>query len=307
MVGTTNSVISDDFIQNIASKMAKLVSNLTNNLAYNLKLSQDPNSPTYVNNKNKLFKDKWTDASNNYKDAPLKLSLAEKNYFHYNKGASTEDGDALYNMTIIDRFAGTAQELRQNSIEKQQEFMANLTQALKQYQGEMLFAERTEQLLQIRQEENADLTKKLDMYNRILQTSERKVVYETKSTTSLYTYRRVMLFIYYAAIVCYIIFSNFISDKLYLKKSIWVIIIIISLIPLILNLLIKWIMIIGDVIAYWFSKRPHKDMYADIKDGTYNNDMGKSTNITYPGSSPVAPVNPIPAFTNTRPILTATT
>ena len=90
---------------------------------------------------------------------------------------------------IFDRFANNASELQQNSIEKQQEFMADLTQSLKQYQGQKLFAERTLQLLNVREEENADLLNKIDMYNRIMQTNERKVVYEIRDTTNQYHYR----------------------------------------------------------------------------------------------------------------------
>jgi hypothetical protein len=218
----------------------------------------------YRNKKAQALQRKWTDASNNYRDAPYELSYAEKKFYDYNNGDT--GGEDVYNLTIIDRFANTAAELKKNSIEKQQEFMANLSQALKQYQAENLFAVRTGELLETRQKENADLIKKLEMYNRILQTSERKVIYEIKDSTSQYTYRRVMLFLYYAAIICYILFGNFIPDKLYINKSIWIILIIVSVIPIILNLVIKWVFIIGDVFMYWFGERPYKDVYADLGD-----------------------------------------
>ncbi len=127
-----------------------------------------------------------------------------------------------------------------------------------------MFSERTVQLLQVRQKENADLLKKMEMYERILQTSERKVVYEVKDADSLHTWRRGMLFLYYSAIVCYIIFGNFIPDKLYNNKSVWLIIVIVSLIPIILNLVIKWIFIIFSVLGYWFNELPHKDIYSEL-------------------------------------------
>ena len=98
----------------------------------------------------------------------------------------------------------------------------------------------------------------------MVKTNERKVVYEDNDTEGLYTYRRVLLFLYYSAIVIYIIFSNFIPDKLYLKYSVWIIIIIVSIIPIILNMLMKWVFVIGDVIYYWFKEIPHKDVYIDL-------------------------------------------
>lgn len=254
----------DNIFKSFVSKLTTLANSLSSDIVN--QITNPPGSPVYKSRQDVILKQKFVDASNNYRDAPYELSLAEKNYYVYNKGGNPGEGNDIYNMLIIDRFATTAEELKKNSIEKQQEFMASITQNIKQYQGIMLTANRTEQLLKVREKENADLIKKLDMYNRILQTSERKVDYELKDTVSLHTYRRVMLFLYYSAIVCYIIFSNFIPDKLYVNKSIWLIIVIASLIPIILNLLIKWIFIIGDVLAYWFKDRPHKDIYADLNE-----------------------------------------
>ena len=261
MVDATDSSGNSSFAANLANKVSSIATRLANGIMD--KILNPPGSPSYISKKNSQLKRRWENAQLNLKDAPFELSLSEKNYYDYNDGK--DGGNAKYNMMIFDRFAKTADELQQNSIEKQQEFMADLTQSLKQYQGQKLFAERTLQLLNIREEENADLLNKIEMYNRIMQTNERKVVYEIRDTTSQHTYRRIMLFLYYAAIICYIIFSNFIPDKLYVNKSIWLVIIIACLIPIILNLIIKWVLIIMDVLAYWFNTRPHKDMYADLK------------------------------------------
>jgi len=250
--------------QNYLTGMISKISSLANKLSSKVadKLLNPPGSPVYNNRRNDELQKIWTDASNNYKNAPFELSLAEKNFYEFNNGQP--DGPDIYNMTIIDRFANTANDLKNNSIDKQQEFMANLTENLKQYQGEKLYSERTVQLFQVRQQENADLLKKIDMYNRILQTSERKVVYEVNDTTSLHTWRRVMLFLYYSALVSYIIFGNFIPDKLYLNKIVWLILVIVSLVPIILNLVIKWIFIIGSLIGYWLKEPPHKDVYSEL-------------------------------------------
>lgn len=257
----TPFVLSNDFIAALTAKITSLANSLSTSVVD--KVLNPAGSPGYINKRNIELKNKWTDASNNYKTAPFQLSLAEKNYYEYNDGKP--NGASIYEGTIIDRFANNAEDLKKNSIEKQQEFMTDISQTLKQYQGVNLTSIRTTQLLKVRQDENDNLKKKLEMYDRILQTSERKVVYEINDTTGLHTWRRAMLFIYYALIVCYIIFGNFIPDKLYLNKTVWLIIVIVSLVPIILNLVIKWIFVIGSVLAYWFKERPYKDVYADIK------------------------------------------
>ena len=73
-----------------------------------------------------------------------------------------------------------------------------------------------------------------------------------------------MMFIYYAAIIGYIIFGNFIPDQLYLKYTVWLILIIVSIIPIILNIVIKWLFIFYDLLSYWFGELPHKDVYIDL-------------------------------------------
>lgn len=259
-MSTNSPLIEESKLTIISNKVSGLIQRLSTNLATIL---EGDTSANYKSNKKIILMRKWTDASNNYKNAPLELSLAEKQYYEYNSGEP--NGNDIYNSLIIDRFANNAEDLKKNSIQKQQEFMTDITQILKQYQGEKLTAIRTKQLLKIRQTENENLKKKMEMYNRILQTSERKVVYEINNTTSLHTWRRALLFIYYAAIICYIIFSNFIPDKMYLNKTNWLIIVIISLIPFILNLVIKWIFVIFNVLAYWFKERPYKDIYADLR------------------------------------------
>ena len=142
--------------------------------------------------------------------------------------------------------------------------MIELSQNLKQYKTDTNALERNKQLLATRQKEQRDLIKNINILDRIVKTNERKVVYEEKDTEGLYTYRRILLFFYYSAIVGYIIFANFIPDKLYMKYSVWLVIIIAAVIPIILNILIKWIFIIGDVVYYWAKDIPHKDVYIDL-------------------------------------------
>ena len=201
------------------------------------------------------------------KNDPLDLSVAEKNLYLYNSGSggsgigSGEDG---YNNVILARFSTTADELKKNSIEKQQQFMLELSRVLKQYEVDVLSFEKTKILLKTRQQENQDLKKKIDMFDRIVKTNERKFVYENENTGGLFTYRRILLFFYYSALVVYIIFGNFIPDKLYLNYSVWAIVVIVAILPIILNMFIKWIFIILDVISYWFKEIPHKDVYIDL-------------------------------------------
>jgi hypothetical protein len=219
-------------------------------------------SECYKKKQNTLLKKILDDNQKIATNIPLELSQAEKNYYVYNGGLV--GGEQVYDKLIIDRFATTAQEFKQNSINKQQQFMADLLQSIKQYQAGLIFQTQMANLLKLRQSEQDDLKKNVNYYQKILNTSERKVVYENKNSDNLYMYRRVMIFLYYAGLVCFIIFGNFIPDKLYAKWSVWLVIVIVAAIPIILNMIIMWIFIIYDTASYWFSELPHKDVYNNL-------------------------------------------
>jgi hypothetical protein len=206
---------------------------------------------------NALFK-KLNAKKKIYANAPIELSRAEKNLYVFNKGET--GGNDIYNNLIIGRFAQTAGQFKQNSIDKQQQFMASIIQSIKQYQSGIVFMNQMKNLVDLRQAEQDDLIKKINYYQTVLHTSERKFVYENKNKDNLYSYQRIMIFLYYAGLICFIIFGNFIPDKLYLKSSVWLIVIIVAIIPLILNLFIMWIFLLYDTVAYWFSELPHKDI-----------------------------------------------
>ena len=73
-----------------------------------------------------------------------------------------------------------------------------------------------------------------------------------------------MIFIYYAALIGFIIFGNFVPDQMYLKYTIWIILVIVAIIPIILNIVIKWLFIFYDLLSYWFGELPHKDVYVNL-------------------------------------------
>lgn len=279
MVFTLKEGFSDDEVQAMIGKTSSMVSAATgfslSNLGgkagsgtgvgevYNM-LTCSVGSECYKTKHNDLLKKVFDNNKNSYDSAPLDLSRAEKNYFVYNGG--NDGGEAIYNQLIIDRFARTAEQFKKNSIDKQQQFMADLIQAIKQYQAALIYKNQINNLLQMRQNEQNDLLKNINYYQKILQTSERKVVYENKNMDGLEMYRRIMIFLYYAGIVCFIIFGNFIPDKLYTKGSVWLIIVIVAIIPIIMNMVIMWVFILYDTVSYWFSELPHKDVYINMED-----------------------------------------
>jgi hypothetical protein len=238
------------------SSLSKTISEIAQNI------QNGPGTPAYKTIQTNKLLAQYEAAKANLQNAPLDLSSAEKSYYIYNNGE--DGGDDAYKAVIIDRNAKTAEEFKKNSMEKQQQYMMEISQLLKQYQAEQVFVVRANELLKDRVEEHDRLKRSFNKYDSMIQTNERKVVYEINDMDNLYLYRRIMLFIYYSALVLYVVFGNFIPDKKYLSYSVWLILIIIALIPLILNRVIKWLYILKEYAGFWFKEIPHKDVLMDI-------------------------------------------
>ena len=219
-------------------------------------------SDAYKSSRDIHLRKELNDKTAKLEDVPKEIGRAEKNYYEYNKGNG--GGEIKYRNIIFDRYAITAKEFKVNSIEKQQEFANNLSRALKQYQGQLVFLKQTDNLLNTRMKQQKDLITKINKYESILQTSQRKVIYENDNADSLFLYRRIMLYVYYSAIIGYILLGNFIPDELYKKYTVWFILFIALIMPLILNITIKWMFVMYDALSYWFAELPTKDVYAEL-------------------------------------------
>jgi hypothetical protein len=236
-------------------------------------------SECYKTKQSNLLKEIMNSKQAIARNIPMDLSQAEKNYYVYSSG------EEIYNKLIIDRFATSATEFKKNTIDRQQQFMSDLLQSIKQYQSALIFKGQMDNLLSTKQNEHNNLLKNVNYYQKVLHTSERKAVYENKNMDSLYLYRRILIFLYYACLVCSIIFGNFIPDKLYNKGSVWLLIVIVAIIPIILNMLMMWVFLLYDTLAYWFAELPHKDVYFN---------MGNPGAETPPESPPITPPAPTP-------------
>lgn len=200
-------------------------------------------------------------AEENKNNANAYISRAEKNLYLYKNNNNETD----YNSYIFDRFATKSRgEFRNNSIEKQQQYMRDVSQLLKQYQTEYDLFKNNKKLFVDRQKQNEALKMKLNKYEGTVQTSERKVMYEYKDMETMHLFRRVLLFFYYGIIVLYLVFGRFIPEQQYLQKSVWIILLIALCIPLMLDLVVKWIFILKDYVGYWLADIPHKDVYIDL-------------------------------------------
>ena len=193
-----------------------------------------------------------------YDNASTNLARAEKNYI------LSTDGVSQYNTLINNRLSGELNEVENIIIDDYKNNMNFIDQIAKQFKSEISALRNARTGYNNLLIDNAILTKKLDAYSKILNTNERKTVYELQNMKNLYLYRRVLIFIYYLLIAQYIFFGEFIPKKLYTDYTYLVILLIVIIFPFILNTLISWTIMCINALHFWFDDSIIKDVYDEL-------------------------------------------
>ena len=194
-----------------------------------------------------------------YNSASSKLAIAEKNYI-----ISNDDGADTYNTEFDERISYELGEIEHIIIDDYKNNMNFIDQIAKQYKSEISALNNAQTGYDKIRIENDVLTKKLDAYSKILNTNERKTVYELQNMKSLHLYRRVLFFIYYLLIAQYIFFGEFIPKKLYTDYTYLVILLIVIIFPFILNTIISWTIMCINALHFWLDDSIAKDVYAEL-------------------------------------------
>ena len=220
-----------------------------------------PDAAAVINggNTNNNLLNEFNDMTTVYDNASTNLARAEKNY-----KISTAGGVSQYNDLINTRISDELDEVENIIIDDYKNNMNFIDQIAKQFKSEILALRNARTGYNNLLIENAILTKKLDAYSKILNTNERKTVYELQNMKNLYLYRRVLFFIYYLLIAQYIFFGEFIPKKLYTDYTYLVILLIVIIFPFILNTLISWTIMCINALHFWFDDSIIKDVYDEL-------------------------------------------
>ena len=195
----------------------------------------------------------------NYDNASTKLTIAEENYIK-----SLPEGSRKYDALVNERVTSELIHVGDALLDDYKNKMNFIDQIAKQFKSEISSALNARMGYENLLIENAVLTKKLDAYYKILNTNERKMVYELDNMKNLYLYRRVIFFIYYLLIASYILFGDFITKKLYTDYTYLAILLIAVIFPLMLNTIISWTIICINAFHYWLDDSILKDVYDEL-------------------------------------------
>lgn len=202
------------------------------------------------------YKQKWDLAKKNCEKAPEEIRQAEKNYYIYDKGYGA------YKEMLYDRYSKTAAEFKLSSNKKHAELQEELQELLNNYDAGTIYLKRMNELLKIKLAEKEELDKKIDNYIGFTETSGRKVIYEDRERDTLTLYRKGLLYLFFFFIILYIVFGNFIPDKMYKKWQVWLIILMFIVVP---YFLIDWMVKMLFALYYYLSSwQLKKNVYKNL-------------------------------------------
>lgn len=166
-----------------------------------------------------LLKKKWTDAKSVESSINETVEDAERNYFSF------IDGDFKYKQTLLERFKKIAEKNKEDSLILHEDFLKEINTFLSSYTTLSDTYKKVIELKEIREDENKYLTKVIDKERAIIQTNDRRVVYEDWDTQQLGTIHNFLFYTYYVVVVLFIIYGPLFREKMY-KNVIYVIFVI---------------------------------------------------------------------------------
>ena len=252
----TSGDLQQQALINNALIKAGLPQNKINDLIATMRDKLTCNPECQKKRKGDAFKQKWDLAKKNYKKAPEEIQQAEKNYYLYDKGYGA------YKEMLYDRYAKTAAEFKTASNKKHAELQAELQEFLASYNAGTIYLKRMNELLQIKLAEKEDLEKKIDAYIGYTETSGRKVIYEDRERNTLTLYRQGLLYLFFAIVILYIVFGNFIPEQKYKKWHVWLVLALFIAIPYVL--LDRVVKMVFALYQYGKSWRLRKNVYKHL-------------------------------------------
>ena len=171
------------------------------------------------------LREKMNKASNVVKTSKNDLFQAEKNYYEY------KDGEAEYLDYLLKKNKKEFEDIVEKMTDEELESYKQINSLIYGFSAEKIHAKEMDKLVDILIKKNEDLKLELDSMIDATTTSDRKIEYQTTEIEWLYKIRYFLYTVYFLLLVFYIIFGNFVRDRLYEKKETWLYVIIYILFP----------------------------------------------------------------------------
>lgn len=227
---------------------------------------------------------KWKDAMTKYKtemkELPGEYKNAEKNYLSLagwqwpGKQDQAFTGDAAYQNKMLYDYLQEAEKKKSVAMLDSSAVMKKLHTLVDSYRSGLIYANKMDDLLQIRENENDNLHKAMDEMRDITLTNDRRVYYEDKERDSLSYNRYIIYYFFYGLFILYFLFGskgftlNTLQTQGFYKERVFWMIVVFDIIYLTLPLWNSWFVRFGfrvyNQIKYFSHNKAPRNVYSNL-------------------------------------------
>lgn len=175
-----------------------------------------------------------------------------------------QDGLKVYTKTWAEKYKIISETIESNATEQHKDYYREIMTLVAQYKSQEAAADRLQNLLNTKKNEQTDLNTELQHLLTKSPTNDRKALYETKEIDYLHSFRKFLLFLYYIIFVIYLIFGDYFTDKKYRNWKTWILITLYITLPFYVYIITNSIIYLYRQIIYIKDNKLPKNVYTDL-------------------------------------------
>lgn len=242
-------------LQNTFNAMG-LPSNKMNSIVANLQSMITCDSDCQKRKKADQLRDKWKAAKDDLVTAPSNVQSTEQTYYVFT------EGEVGYRKMLVDRYTKVANKRGASAKQSHHELMHELEILLGNYTAQVSSAKRLRELLQVRVNENTELSRAQDNDIAAVQTNDRRVVYEDWAQDWLHTVKKLFRILYVAIAVVFLYTGTFFQKKGYATITGWLMPVALTAFPFLVYMLVIHIGELYKTVRWYANNKAIKDVYS---------------------------------------------
>ena len=175
-----------------------------------------------------------------------------------------QNGLKVYTKTWAEKYKNISDKIESNATEQHKDYYREIMTLVAQYKSQEAAADRLQNLLNTKKNEQTDLNTELQHLLTKSPTNDRKALYETKEIDYLHSFRKFLLFLYYIIFVIYLIFGDYFTDKKYRNWKTWILITLYITLPFFMYIITNSVIYLYRQIIYIKDNKLPKNVYTDL-------------------------------------------
>lgn len=200
---------------------------------------------------------KWNNAKEDLATAPSNVQSTEQAYYVFT------EGEVGYRQMLVDKYKNVANKTSASAKNTHKKLMDDLETLLGNYTAQVSSVNRLKELLQVRINENRELSLAQDNNISNVQTNDRRVVYENWAQKWLHTIKKIFLILYIALAIFFLYTGTFYQKNGYATIEGWIMPVVLTAFPFLIYMFVLRIGEMYNILNWYANNKVSKDVYSE--------------------------------------------